>query len=188
MSAKEIVMSDYYLEVKILYGGFEITSLLKIKSRKKTELRTEYKTKYLNKIYSPLEYISAISLTIGGQIQHKQKISSEQTAQLDEENPVSNKDEELRELRCHVCLEKQEECFALLHERYAHAGLCESCANRLHQLKYDCPFCRRKIVGIIRVFHYNTPLFRLIMFYNNLYIYTYNFLLVTILTPFILAQ
>ena len=55
MSAMDKVMSDYDLEVKRLDDGLEITRLPKLKSRKNVELRTEYKTKYLNKIYSPLE-------------------------------------------------------------------------------------------------------------------------------------
>ena len=152
MSTMDKVKSDYDLEVKRLDDGLEITRLPKIKSRKNAELRTQYKTKYLNRIYSPLEYINAISLTIGGQNQHKQNISNEQTALLDEENPASSRDEELREIKCHVCLEKMGENFALLHESYAHAGFCESCANKIHQLKHDCPICRGKIVGIMRVF------------------------------------
>ena len=90
--------------------------------------------------------------TIGGQNQHKQNISNEQTALLDEENPVSSRDEELRETKCHVCLEKMGENFALLHESYPHAGFCESCANKIHQLKHDCPVCHGKIVRIMRVF------------------------------------
>ena len=142
MSVMDKVMCDYDLEVKRLADGLEIARLPKIKSCKNAELRTEYKTEYLNEIYSPIEYINAISLTIGGQIQHKQNISNEQTALLDEENPVSSRDEELREIKCHV----------LLHESYAHAGFCESCANKIHQLKHDCPICRGKIVGIMRVF------------------------------------
>ena len=80
MSAMNKVMSDYDLEVKRLNDGLEITRLPKIKSRKNAELRTEYKTKYLNRIYSPLEYINAISFPIGGQNQHQQNISNEQTA------------------------------------------------------------------------------------------------------------
>ena len=115
MSAMDKVMSDYDLEVKRLDDGLKITRLPKIKPRKNAKFRTEYKTKYLNRIYSPLEYINAISLIIGGQNQHKQNISNEQTALLDEENPVSSRDEELREIKCHVCLEKMGENFALIH-------------------------------------------------------------------------
>ena len=99
MSAMDKVLSDYDLEVRRLDNGLEITRLHKLKSRKNAELRTEYKTKLLNKIYSPLEYINAISLTIGDQNQRKQNISSEQTALLDEEDPVSSRDEELSEIK-----------------------------------------------------------------------------------------
>ena len=81
-----------------------------------------------------------------------QNTSSDQTTLSDDEDPVSSRDDEFREIKCHVCLGKQGENFALLHESNAHAGFCESRANRLHQLKHDCPICRGKIVGIMRVF------------------------------------
>ena len=71
------------------------------------------------------------------QNQHKQNISNEQTALLDDENPVSSRDEELREIKCHVCLEKMDKNYPLLHESYLQDRFWESLPNKIHQLKHD---------------------------------------------------
>ena len=83
-----------------------------------------YKTKYLNKEYSPSEYINSISSTIG---KENVKVLTEEI-NLDPEysesstDEYSTNDEGSTSLRCYVCLLKRGENFALLHEGFAHAG------------------------------------------------------------------
>ena len=61
------VMSDYDLEFRRLIDGLETTRNPNPKSRLNAELRSEYKTKYLNGTYTAIEYLNFISLTIGGE-------------------------------------------------------------------------------------------------------------------------
>ena len=67
MSLMNNVLSDYDLEIRRLDNGLETTRGPKLITRLNADLRTKYKTKYLNKTYTPLEYINCISLTIGSE-------------------------------------------------------------------------------------------------------------------------
>ena len=53
---------------------------------------------------------------------------------------------------CHICLLGREENFALLHEDCAHGGFCQSCAERIIDMKVICPICRAKVKGILKLF------------------------------------
>ena len=147
-------MCDYDLEIKRLDEGLQIPRTPKVKTRLNADLRLHYKTKYLNKEYSPSEYINSISSTIG---KENVKVLTEEI-NLDPEysesstDEYSTNDEGSTSLRCYVCLLKRGENFSLLHEGFAHAGFCENCAKTLQESKNECPICRGLISGIMRVF------------------------------------
>ena len=151
MSSMTKVFSDFDLEIKRLDDDLQITRIAKLKTRLNAYLRTGYKTKYLNKEYSAVEYINYISLTIG-----KEKIRLENESNdenyLESDLESSEIGHESSEPKCHVCLQELIGNFALLHENHAHAGFCEICANILRQEKHECPICRGVIVGVTRVF------------------------------------
>ena len=100
----ENVMSDYDLEVRRLVDGLETTRNPNPKSRLNAELRTEYKTKYLNGTYTAIEYLNFISLTIGGENKSVRLLST--TNELHSINGESDSSdyEETIETRCYVCL------------------------------------------------------------------------------------
>ena len=52
------VYSDYDSEVRRLDDGLQITGIVKVKTRINAGIRTRHKTKYLNKLYSSIEYIN----------------------------------------------------------------------------------------------------------------------------------
>ena len=111
MSSMDKVMSDYDLEIKRLDEGLQITRTPKVKTRLNVDLRLHYKTKYLNKEYSPSEYINSISSTVG---KENVKVLTEQI-NLDPEYSESSADEDTTtdegstSLRCYVCLLKRGE-------------------------------------------------------------------------------
>ena len=101
----DTVMSDYDLEVKRLINGLQTTRNPNLKSRLDAELRTQYKTKYLNGTYTTIEYLNFISLTIGGENKSVKLLSS--TNELDSitEESDSSDYKETTETRRYVCLQ-----------------------------------------------------------------------------------
>ena len=57
MLALQSVMADYDLELRRLDNGLEITRAPKKKTILNLQQRTEFKTRYLNGICTPLEYM-----------------------------------------------------------------------------------------------------------------------------------
>ena len=114
------VITDYDLELKRLLEGHETTRGPNSKTQCKTALRNEYKDKYLNNTFSALEFIDAMTQTIG----HGNLYSNATTI------PVTNdfldvSADEVEEIycdRCHVCLLPITKNFALLHNQYIHGG------------------------------------------------------------------
>ena len=148
LSSLENIMTDNDLEIRRLDNGLTITRTPKAKILLNNKLRTEYKTRYLNGTYTPIQYLKCISSTVG--IENKRAISTpegESQAEID-----SSSDEFGSDSKCYVCLLERKENFSLLHEGFAHAGFCEKCANEINRLNQDCPICRGKINGVIKIF------------------------------------
>ena len=97
---------------------------------------------------TPIQYLKCISSTIG--TENKRVLSTPDDESQEEIEPSS--DEFGSDSRCYVCLLQRKENFSLLHEGYAHAGFCETCANEINRLNRDCPICRGKINGIVKIF------------------------------------
>ena len=102
------IMADYDLELQRLDNGLEITRAPKKKTILKVEQRTEYKTRYLNGIYTPLEYVKSISSTIGNENKRMDPF-------LQSQNDIDYMSDECTKPRCHVCLQQREEKFSLIH-------------------------------------------------------------------------
>ena len=139
------IMADYDLELQRLDNGLEITRAPKNKTILKVEQRTEYKTRYLNGIYTPLEYVKSISSTIENENKRMDPF-------LLSQNDIDYMSDECTEPRCHVCLQQREEIFSLIHRNSGHGGFCEKCATELSLLNHGCPICRVKIDRIVQIF------------------------------------
>ena len=91
-------MDDYDLELQKLENGLVFTRPPKLKDRLNKERRIEYKTKYLNGIYTASELVNCISLTIGRE--NKTVLGSCDNLQSFEEEIDLSSDEELLISRC----------------------------------------------------------------------------------------
>ena len=140
LSSLENIMTDNDLEIRRLDNGLTITRTPKPKVLLNNQRRTEYKTKYLNGMYTPIQYLKCISSTIG--IGNKRVLSTPEVASQEEIDSSSDEFESYS--RCYVCLLRRKDNFSLLHEGFAHAGFCEKCANEINRLNQDCPICRGK--------------------------------------------
>ena len=98
------IMADYDLELQRLDNGLEITRAPKKKTILKVEQRTEYKTRYLNGIYTPIEYVKSISSTIGNENKRMDPF-------LLSQNDIDYMSDGCTEQRCHVCLQQRKEKF-----------------------------------------------------------------------------
>lgn len=76
-SSMDKVLADYDLELKRLENRLQITRVPKLKTRLNGDLRAQYKTKYLNEEFTPIEYINHISSTIGRENLNLQPITTE---------------------------------------------------------------------------------------------------------------
>ena len=65
-----------------LEEGLETTRGSNPKSRKNTDLRDLYKTKYLNGIFTAIEYINAISSTIGKENKTKANPNNQEPSEI----------------------------------------------------------------------------------------------------------
>lgn len=138
LSSLENIITDNDLEIRRLDNGLTITRPPKTKILLNNQRRIEYKTKYLNGIYTPIQYLMCISSTIGIENKRVLSISSEPQEEID-----SSSEEFESDSRCYVCLLQRKENFSLLHEGFAHAGFCEN---------LDCPICRGKIIAVVKIF------------------------------------
>ena len=152
MTYLENVMSDYDLEYRRLSDGLETTRIPSLRSRLNSQLRTNYKTRFLNGTYTTVQYLNFVSLTIEAENISVSLISTENELQSVTEETHSSDDGESVDARCFICLQERTENFAFLHYNFAHAGFCEQCANELHQANRECPICRGKIDGIMKIF------------------------------------
>ena len=144
------VITDYDLELQRLLEGHETTRGSNSKTQCKTARRNDYKEKYLNNTFSALEFLDAITQTIG----HGNLYSDATTIPVinDFFDVSVDEEEEINCDRCHVCLLPRTQNFALLHEQYVHGGFCEICASRLLQTQANCPICRDKIKVVLQIF------------------------------------
>ena len=105
MSSITKLFSDFDLEIKRLVDDLQITRIAKLKTRLNADLRTGYKTKYLNKEYPAIEYINCISLTIG---KEKILLENESNDENYSESDLESSEilgHESSEPKCHVCLQ-----------------------------------------------------------------------------------
>ena len=110
------------------------------------------KEKYLNGSFSELEYLDAITLTIGRGDLGSGHMSSKISNTLEDSLDVSTDNEDEHSEKCHVCLLPRSENFALLHDDFVHGGFYQTCPNRLLSMKADYPICRGKINCVLKVF------------------------------------
>ena len=140
-------IKDYNIEFQRLMENNEITrgpsSCTKVKRTK----RNECKEKYLNGSYNAVEYLDAISLTIGREHFNSNIMSTAESDITTENVPI---EDQVNLDQCHVCLLPRESNFALLHNDYIHGGFCE--AKQLLEMGANCPICRYKISGILRIY------------------------------------
>ena len=99
---------------------------------------------------SSLEYLDLIAMTTGSLNFHPDTLTVLITDISDISSDSTN--DELNNDHCHVCLLSRSENFALLHDQCVHAGFCHTCANHLFELKANCPICRSKIDGILKIY------------------------------------
>ena len=119
-------------------------------TKAKMDWRNCVKEKYLNGTPIKLEYIEAITITIGrGDLETGSKSLQTSNIMRDSLN-LSTDDEDKNSEKCHVCLLPRIENFALLHENFLHGGFCKTCGNRLLAVKADCPISRSKYYPSLR--------------------------------------
>ena len=140
LSSLEDIILDFDLEMRRLEEGLLITRGSNPKSRKNADLRIQYKNKYLNRVFTAIEYINAISSTIGKQ--NKTKVNPNDQEHSNTEQSELSDDGEHTNSRCYVCLQQRIDNFGLLHDGFAHAGFCEISATEIHRLRQVCPICR----------------------------------------------
>ena len=101
-------------------------------TKAKADQRNECKNKYLNGFLSAVEYLNAISLTIG----RDDYILGNQSQVQDISDSLSDSNESAENSEhCHVCLFPRSENFALLHDNCVHGGFCKTCADRFFGMK-----------------------------------------------------
>ena len=152
MASLKNVMSDYDIECQRLMEGLDITRGCNSFMKAKIDRRNIAKEKYLNGTFNELEYIEAITLTIGRGDIETGSMSLQTSNIMGNFWDLSTDDEDENCEKCHVCLLPRTENFGLLHENFLHGGFCETCANRLLTIKADCPICRGNIKCVLKVF------------------------------------
>ena len=150
LSSLEDIILDFDLEIRRLEERLITTRGSNPKSRKNADLRNQYKTKYLNRVFTAIEYINAISSTIGKEKKRKgnpkdQEHSNTEKSELSDDGEHTNS-------RCYLCLQQRIDNFGLLHDGFAHPGFCERCATEIHRLRQVCPICRGEIIGTMKIF------------------------------------
>ena len=83
LSSLEAKILDFDLEIRRLEEGLETTRGSNPKSRKNTDLRNQYKTKYLNGVFTAIEYINAISSTIGKENKTKVNLNDQEPPNIE---------------------------------------------------------------------------------------------------------
>ena len=150
LSSLEDIILDFDLEIRRLEEGLLIARGSNPKSRKNADLRIQYKNKYLNRVFTAIEYINAISSTIGKE--NKTKVNPNDQEHSNTEQSELSDDGEHTNSCCYVCLQQIIDNFGLLHDGFAHAGFCERCATEIHRLRQACPICRGEIIGTMKIF------------------------------------
>ena len=145
------VISDNDLELQRLLNGHANTRVPNATTRDKQIRRNQCKDKYLNGSYTAVDYLNAISMTIG-HASINAVLAPGPFETSDNLGDISDDMNQDNSSQCHVCLLPRVTNFALLHDNYVHGGFCEACANQLLNLKVTCPICRENIKGVLQIF------------------------------------
>ena len=104
MASLNDVISDNDIELQRLMEGLDTTRGPNSYTKTKTDRRNFAKEKYLNGSFSELEYLDAITLTIGRGDLGSGHMSSKISNTLEDSLDVSTDNEEEHSEKCHVCL------------------------------------------------------------------------------------
>ena len=129
-----------------MLNGHATTRSPNATTRDKQIRRNQCKDKYLNGTYTAVDYLNAISLTIG-HASVNAVLAPGLFESSDNLGDISDDmNEEDNSSQCHVCL------LPRVHDNCVHGGFCEACANQLLNLKVTCPICRENIKGVLQIF------------------------------------
>ena len=141
------IIQDVDNDIGRLSQGREITRARKKKYIRNDEFRSISKHKLSEGVYSPWQFIQAISSTIGN-IKIVENFALSDTEYSDEED-TSNTDQSLENI-CVVCLSHRTSTWLFMPCK--HANCCTECSNIIEELGQPCPLCRSVIQTRFEIF------------------------------------
>ena len=133
------IISDTDNEIERVSLGMEISRPRKRKNVINDERRVVCKHKLSTGIYTPMEYLQAISDTIG-----KMNAVSTEYFDISEDSEVEEELSPNNEVnKCVVCLNPRTATWIFLPCR--HANCCTVCSKQIKDLGQPCPVCRSLI-------------------------------------------
>ena len=148
------IIPDTDNELARLKSGLPITRPRKKKSLVNEEYRRKCNEKLLEGLFSPLEFLKAISSTVGslaeigtfdGSFDEEDEDDSIQTDASITESINAN--------LCVVCLTTRETTWLFMPCK--HANCCGNCSTQIEELRQACPTCRSVIQSSFQIFNWN---------------------------------